>query len=77
MIEQQIIQGGAVGLTILVIGILFWVIKWLCQHLDRNNKVLAENASAIQALKEATIKNSAITGELVTYFKKLNGNLGK
>jgi len=65
MTEQTIIQLGLGGAAL---GIVFWFMRWMCQHLDKNNKTLDDLQNVIK-------KNTQVTDELVTYFKALNGKL--
>jgi shikimate 5-dehydrogenase len=65
MTEQTIIQLGLGGAAL---GIVFWFMRWMCQHLDKNNKTLDD-------LQDVIKKNTQVTGELVTYFKALNGKI--
>lgn len=68
MTEQTIIQAGGIILALAVIAILSVTIKWLCQHLDKTDQTNRE-------LTESIRKNTQVTGELVTYFKALNGKI--
>jgi len=65
MTEQTIIQLGLGGAAL---GIVFWFMRWMCQHLDKNNRTLDD-------LQEVIKKNTQVTDELVTYFKALNGKI--
>ena len=65
MTEQTIIQLGLGGAAL---AIVFWFMRWMCQHLDKNNKTLDDLQSVIQ-------KNTQVTDELVTYFKAINGKI--
>jgi shikimate 5-dehydrogenase len=72
MTETAIAQLGLGGAAL---AIVFWFMRWMCQHLDKNNKTL-DDLSAVIAENKATIqKNTQITSELVTYFKALNGKI--
>jgi len=65
MTEQTIIQLGLGGAAL---AIVFWFMRWMCQHLDRNNKTLDN-------LQDVIKKNTQVTDELVTYFKAINGKI--
>ena len=65
MTEQTIIQLGLGGAAL---AIVFWFMRWMCQHLDRNNKTLDNFQDVIK-------KNTQVTDELVTYFKAINGKI--
>ena len=47
---------------------VFWFMRWMCQHLDKNNRTLDD-------LQEVIKKNTQVTDELVTYFKAINGKI--
>jgi len=63
MTETTIIQLGLGGAAL---AMLFWFMRWMCKHLDRNNELLDRNTTVIN-------ENTKVTKELVTYFKALNG----
>jgi len=65
MTEQTIIQLGLGGAAL---AMVFWFMRWMCQHLDKNNRTLDD-------LQEVIKKNTQVTDELVTYFKAINGKI--
>jgi hypothetical protein len=72
MTDSTIIQLGLGGAALFIV---FWFMRWMCQHLDKNNQTLDRNSQVIEDLKAVTAKNSQVTTELVTYFKALNGKI--
>lgn len=47
-IMNPVIQWGFAGLSIVLLGILVWLIKQLLNVMDKNNEVIAANTQAIQ-----------------------------
>lgn len=72
MTDTTIIQLGLGGVALFIV---FWFMRWMSQHLDKNNKTLDDLKEVIEQNKEAVRKNTQVTDELVTYFKAINGKI--
>jgi hypothetical protein len=70
MNTEQLVQAGAVGIAILLIGVLYFIIRWLCNfiasHLERNTVALTQNTKVTAELR-------GVIRELNIYLKKKNG----
>jgi hypothetical protein len=68
---QQIIQGGAVGISVALIFLLAYgmkiAYKLFSNHIEHNTKAVEDNAKSNQELR-------ATVNELCIYLKALNGN---
>ena len=72
MTDTTIIQLGLGGAAL---AIVFWFMRWMSGHLDRNNKTLDDLKDVIASQKTVIEKNTQVTSELVTYFKAINGKI--
>jgi len=54
LILQPVIQYGFLGFSVVLLGIIIWLIKRLLGVLDANNKVITANTQATQDLTKLT-----------------------
>jgi hypothetical protein len=60
-ILNPVVQYGFAGFCVILLGILVWMIKQLLTVLKENNKVIATNTQAIQAVHSITEETRDIT----------------
>jgi len=65
--ETELAKYGAYGIAIAIIGILFWVIKFLFK----------EGTGIIKNLNDSIKENTKVTNENLTYLKQKNGSMEK
>jgi cell division protein FtsB len=51
---QPVIQYGFLGFSVVLLGVVIWLIKRLLSVLDANNKIIAANTQAINDLTKMT-----------------------
>ena len=67
---EALIQGGAVGISILLILILYFVLRMLFKIITNH---LHDQQQSTDDLRVVINKNNTVITELVTYLKKANG----
>lgn len=70
---ETIIQGGAVGISVALIGLVWKVWSSSDKHVMRMTDVVEKNASAMESLKGAIKENTGVTRETKDLMVKING----
>lgn len=70
---ETIIQGGAVGISVALIGLVWKVWSSSDKHVERMTDVVEKNASAMESLRGAIKENTEITKETKEMIIKING----
>ena len=72
MMEKEIYQAGGTGIALLLVGVVFFIIKWLLNfiscHLERNTTALTQNTKVTTELR-------GVIKELSIFLKAKNGSL--
>lgn len=64
VIMSPLLQYGFAGFSIVLLGVLVWLIRELLSVLKENNRVIAENTQAIIAVDKNTTNAFEIMGEI-------------
>jgi len=54
LLLQPVIQYGFLGFSVVLLGVVIWLIKRLLAVLDANNRIIAANTEAINDLTKLT-----------------------
>ena len=54
LLLQPVVQYGFLGFSVVLLGVVIWLIKRLLSVLDANNKIIAANTQAINDLTKMT-----------------------
>ena len=61
---SPLIQYGFAGFSLILLGVLIWLIRELLLVLKENNRVIAENTQAIKSVDKNTTNTFAIMVEI-------------
>jgi len=64
VIMSPLIQYGFAGFSLILLGVLIWLIRELLSVLKENNRVIAENTQAIKSVDKNTTNTFAIMVEI-------------
>jgi len=64
VIMSPLIQYGFAGFSLILLGVLIWLIRELLLVLKENNRVIAENTQAIKSVDKNTTNTFAIMVEI-------------
>jgi hypothetical protein len=68
LLLQPVVQYGFLGFSVVLLGIVIWLIKRLLEVLEATNKIIAANTEAI---KEVTV----LTSDLLALHRQLHDKI--
>lgn len=72
IIEQELIQYGFAGMSMVLIGIIVWLITKLIEVIQKNNSVIAKLIDTIKSQDESHKKTETKIDDLIKVINKHN-----